>query len=82
MCTVKECIYESSQCTLLNVVCREIFRPHFFHDLNPSGPLINKLKYFRIRFQFRRDIRNSEVCNASHRGLILHAPRNQNVRTL
>ena len=28
----------------------------FFHDLNPSGPLINRLKYFRIRFWFRRDI--------------------------
>ena len=29
----------------------------FFHDSNPSGPLINRLKYFRIRFRFRRDIK-------------------------
>ena len=29
----------------------------FFHDSKPSGPLINRLKYFRIRFRFRRDIR-------------------------
>ena len=33
------------------------FRPQFFHDSNPSGPLINRLKYFRIVFLFRRDIR-------------------------
>ena len=26
--------------------------------LNPSGPLINRLKNFRIRFRFRRDIRD------------------------
>ena len=29
----------------------------FFHYLNPSGPLINRLKYFRIRFRFRQDIK-------------------------
>ena len=33
------------------------FDLQFFHYLNPSGPLINKLKYFLIRFRFRRDIR-------------------------
>ena len=33
------------------------FRPPcFFHDSNPSRPLINRLKYFRIGFRFRRDI--------------------------
>ena len=32
------------------------FRPLFFHDWNPSGPLINRLKYFQIRFKFRRNI--------------------------
>ena len=26
------------------------FRPLFFYDSNPSGPLINRPKYFRIRF--------------------------------
>ena len=29
-----------------------------FHDSNPSGPLINMLKYFRIEFRLRRDIRS------------------------
>ena len=28
----------------------------FFHDLNPSGPLTNRLNHFRIFFRFRRDI--------------------------
>ena len=41
----------------LKGVCHEIFDLHFFHDLNPSRPLINRLKYFRIRFRFRQDIR-------------------------
>ena len=40
----------------LKGVCHEIFELHFFHDANPSGPLINKLKYFQIWYQFRRDI--------------------------
>ena len=40
----------------LKEVCHEIFDAYIFHDLNPSRPLINRLKYFRIRFQFRRDI--------------------------
>ena len=39
----------------LKGVCHEIFDPYFFHDSNPSGPLINSLKYFRIRF--RNDLR-------------------------
>ena len=29
----------------------------FFHDSNPSGPLINRLNYFRILFRFCCDIR-------------------------
>ena len=29
-----------------------------FHDSNSSGPLINRLKYFLTRFQFRWDIRS------------------------
>ena len=40
----------------LKGVCHEIFNLHFFHDSNPSGPRINRLKYFLILFQFRRDI--------------------------
>ena len=42
--------------TDLKGVCYEIFDLHFFHDSNPSRPLINRLKYFRIWFRFRRDI--------------------------
>ena len=34
----------------------QYFRPPFFHDSNPSRPLINRLKYFRIWFQFCQDI--------------------------
>ena len=41
----------------LKGVRHEIFDLHFFHDSNPSRPLINRLKYFRILFRFRRDIR-------------------------
>ena len=37
-------------------MCHESFDP-FFHDSNPSGPLINSLNYFRICIRFRRDIR-------------------------
>ena len=44
--------------TSLKGVCHEIFDLHFFHDLNPSRPLMNRLKYFRILFQFRQDIRS------------------------
>ena len=39
-------------------VSRDFRPPVFFHDSNPSGPLINRLKYFRIRFRFRRNIRS------------------------
>ena len=38
-------------------VCHKIFDLQFFHDSNPTGPLINRLKYFRIWFLFRQDIR-------------------------
>ena len=31
-------------------MCHEIFDLHFFHDSTPFGPLINRLKYFRIQF--------------------------------
>ena len=56
---VLNCILASSRSAStftwpLKGVCHEIFDLHFFHDSNPSRPLINRLKYFRIRF--RRDI--------------------------
>ena len=48
------------------------FRPPIFHVSNPSGPLMNRLNYFRIRFRFRRDIRSQRskidctVCTVHH----------------
>ena len=47
--------WQNIKISSLKGVCHEIFDP-FFHDSNPSGPLINSLKYFRIRFRFRQDI--------------------------
>ena len=47
-------------------MCHEIFDLHFFHDSNPSRPLINRLKYFRIRFRFRRDIRIFKKLHGVH----------------
>ena len=35
-------------------MCHEIFYLNFFHDWNPSRPLINRLKYFRIRFHYAK----------------------------
>ena len=35
-------------------------------DSNPSGPLINRLKYFLIRFRFRQDIRIFEKLRGVH----------------
>ena len=42
----------------LKGVCHEMrwFDLHFFHDSNPSRPLMNRLKCFGIRFWFPRDI--------------------------
>ena len=42
---------------LLKGMWHVIFDLHFFHDSNPSRPLINRLKYFRILFRFCWDIR-------------------------
>ena len=36
----------------LKGVCHEIFELQFFNDSNPFGPLINRLKYFQIQFDF------------------------------
>ena len=44
--------------TQVKGVCHEIFDLQFFHDSNSSGPLINRLKYFRIKFRFHRDIQS------------------------
>ena len=51
----------------------DIRPPFFFHDSNTSKPLINRLKYFRIRFRFCQDIRILKKLHgvqcASHRGV-------------
>ena len=48
------------------------FWPLFFHDLNPSGSLISRLKYFCI-LEFHRDIKIfKKLCSvhcASHRSV-------------
>ena len=60
-------------------MCHEIFNLLYFHDSNPSGPLINRVKYFEFGFDFAKIFeffRNSMVCiiprskaprSASHR---------------
>ena len=51
-------LYELKTLLVLKRSVSRDFRPPFFsHDSNPSRPLINRLKYFRIRFRFRRDLR-------------------------
>ena len=43
------------------------YRHSFFYDSNPHGPLINSLKYFRIRFQFRGDFQIfKKLCSVHH----------------
>ena len=37
---------------LLKGVVHEIFDLNFFHDSNPSGPLINRLSIFELCFDF------------------------------
>ena len=47
------------------------FRPIFFHKSNPSGPLINKLKWFFLKIRFRKDIRYWSLKNSTLRRLTL-----------
>ena len=59
---------------LLKGVCREIFTP-IFYDLNPSGHLINRIKYFRILIDFAEIfefLKSSAVC-------IILRSQNQNI---
>ena len=39
-------------------MCHKVFHLYIFHDSNPPRPWIYRLKYFRIWFWFRRDIRS------------------------
>ena len=36
--------------------CHEIFWHFLFHESNPYGPLINRLKWFSVKIRFRGDI--------------------------
>ena len=47
-------------------MCQEIFDLHFYHDSNPSRPLISRLKYLQIRFRFRRDIQIFKKLRSVH----------------
>ena len=49
--------YTEVNCSYLKGSVSQDFQPPFFYNSNPSRPLINRLKYFRIQFQFPRDIR-------------------------
>ena len=37
--------------------CHEIFGNFLFHESKPSGPLINRLKWFCLKVSFRGEIR-------------------------
>ena len=37
--------------------CHEIFVIFLFHESKPSGPLINRLKWFCLKIRFRGNIR-------------------------
>ena len=51
--------------------CHEIFDLYFFHESNPSGPLINRLKWFCLKIRFRKDIRIRSSKNSTPRSVIL-----------
>ena len=56
----------SSNCIIaLKGECHEFFTL-IFHNSNPSGPLINSLKYFRNRFSFRGEIRTQNDLRDVH----------------
>ena len=42
---------------LKGAVSRDFQPLFFFHESNPSGPLINRLKWFFLKIRFREDIR-------------------------
>ena len=55
----------------------------FFHDSNPPELVINRLKYFRIKFRFPQEIRSQNSKNSTpwcawHRGVKILGLANQN----
>ena len=51
--------------------------PSFFHHLNQPGPLTNGLKYFRIWFRYRQDIRILVLKKLTPRSIILRRVKNK-----
>ena len=60
---------ELKELSTLKEVCHKIFNLHFFHDSNPSGPLINRVKYFQIQCWFCRDIKIFKTSRVKLRGV-------------
>ena len=59
------CIF-ACQRNLKGSVSRDFYL-YFFHDSNPSGSLINRLKLFRIIYRFPRDVQIfKKLCGVSH----------------
>ena len=53
---------------ILKRQCHEIFYLYFFHELNPFGSLINRLKLFHWKIRFHEDIhekRESVQCETA-----------------
>ena len=51
--------------------CHEIFDLYFFHESNPSGPLINRLKWFCLKIRIREDIQIRSSKNSTLGSVIL-----------
>ena len=48
---------EKNESLFLKGECHEIFCHILFHESKPSGPWINRLKWFCLKVRFRKDIR-------------------------
>ena len=58
--------------TILKGQCHKIFDLYYFPESNPSGPLIKKLKWFRLKIKiFREDIRILSSKNSTLSSVIL-----------
>ena len=51
---------------MISAVCTRFSTPIYLHDSNPSEPLMNRLKYFRIWFWFCRDIQSQSGLRGVH----------------
>ena len=61
-------IADSAEYLICNTVkgqCHKIFGILIFHESKPSGPLINRLKWFCVKIRFRGDIRDSVQANTA-----------------